>query len=102
MWLASWTSSTDHPWRRAAKTANRRSQLGTESRRNSRTGSAMRLSRAAIVPSSSSEASPLISASRKVVPIAITSPTDFIEVPSSGAVSSGNFSNAQRGILTTV
>ena len=55
----------------------------------------------AIEPSSSSEAIPFISASRKVPPIAITSPTDFIEVPSVGGAP-GNFSNAQRGILTTV
>jgi hypothetical protein len=32
--------------------------------------------------------------------MAITSPTDFMAVPSSG-LASRNFSNAQRGILTT-
>jgi hypothetical protein len=36
----------------------------------------------------------------KVRPIAITSPTDFICVPSAG-LASLNFSNAQRGIFTT-
>ena len=38
--------------------------------------------------------------SAKVRPIAITSPTDFIEVVSSGSAP-GNFSNAKRGILVT-
>ncbi len=44
--------------------------------------------------------SPFCSASLKVRPIAITSPTDFICVPSVG-LASLNFSNAQRGIFTT-
>ncbi len=95
------TSATVQPWRRAAKTANSRCQLGDSSRERSATGSARALSRAARSPSSSSDARPLSSASRKVEPIAITSPTDFIAVPSSGGVC-GNFSKAQRGILTTV
>ena len=43
---------------------------------------------------------PFHSASLKVRPIAITSPTDFIWVPS--VVSApGNFSNAHLGILAT-
>ena len=95
------TSSGVHPWRSAAKTANRRSQLGVERRRRSRTGSDIRRSRDAGLPSSSSAESPFISASLKVAPIAITSPTDFIEVPRVGGAS-GNFSKAQRGIFTTV
>ena len=44
---------------------------------------------------------PLSSASLKVAPIAMTSPTDFIAVPSVVDVP-GNFSKAQRGIFTTV
>jgi hypothetical protein len=40
------------------------------------------------------------SASLKVRPMAITSPTDFIWVVSVWSAS-GNFSNAQRGIFTT-
>ena len=40
------------------------------------------------------------SASLKVRPIAITSPTDFIVEVSSGSAS-GNFSNANRGTFTT-
>ena len=95
------TSPAGHPWRSAEKTANRRSQLGSARRRRRRTGSASRRSRVAHAPSSSRAASPFISASRKVPPIAITSPTDFIEVPRVVAVP-GNFSNAQRGIFTTV
>ena len=59
-------------------------------------------SRSSRLPSSSSDGDrPSCSASRKVPPIAITSPTDFIEVPSVDGAA-GNFSNAQRGILTTV
>ena len=50
--------------------------------------------------SCSSERIAFCSASLKVRPIAITSPTDFICVVSVGSAS-GNFSNAQRGILTT-
>jgi hypothetical protein len=43
----------------------------------------------------------LPSASAKVRPIAIASPTDFMRVVSVVSVP-GNFSNAQRGTLTTV
>ena len=48
----------------------------------------------------SSERQALPSASLKVRPIAITSPTDFIVEFSSGSAS-GNFSNANRGTFTT-
>ena len=51
-------------------------------------------------PSISSARSPFSSASGKVRPIAMTSPTDFMRVPSRGSAAR-NFSNAQRGILTT-
>ena len=43
---------------------------------------------------------PLPSACLKVRPMAITSPTLFICVPSTGSAP-GNFSNCQRGIFTT-
>ena len=43
---------------------------------------------------------PLPSACLNVRPIAITSPTDFICVPSTGSAP-GNFSNCQRGIFAT-
>jgi hypothetical protein len=46
------------------------------------------------------ERSAFCSDSWKVRPIAITSPTDFIEVVSSGSAP-GNFSKAKRGILVT-
>ena len=48
----------------------------------------------------SSPRSPFCSASLKVRPMAITSPTDFICVPRVG-LASRNFSKAQRGIFTT-
>ena len=48
----------------------------------------------------SSERRPFRNASLKVRPIAITSPTDFIWVPSVGSAA-GNFSNAHFGIFTT-
>ncbi len=52
------------------------------------------------VRSCSSERMAFWSASLKVRPMAITSPTDFIWVVSVWSAS-GNFSNAQRGIFTT-
>ena len=48
----------------------------------------------------SSERSAFCSDSAKVRPIAMASPTDFIEVVSSGSAP-GNFSKAKRGILVT-
>ena len=48
----------------------------------------------------SSERSAFCSDSGKVRPIAITSPTDCIWVPSTAAVP-GSFSNAHRGTLVT-
>jgi hypothetical protein len=50
---------------------------------------------------SSSERNAFMNASLKVRPIAITSPTDFICVVSVRSAR-GNFSNAQRGTLTTM
>ena len=52
------------------------------------------------VRSVSSPRSPFWNASLNVRPIAIASPTDFIWVVSVGSAA-GNFSNANRGILTT-
>ena len=46
------------------------------------------------------ERSAFCSDSGKVRPIAIASPTDFIEVVSTG-LAPGNFSKAKRGILVT-
>ena len=48
----------------------------------------------------SSERSAFCRLSWKVRPIAIASPTDFIDVVSTGSAP-GNFSNAKRGILVT-
>jgi hypothetical protein len=50
---------------------------------------------------SSSERNAFMKASLNVRPIAITSPTDFICVVSVRSAR-GNFSNAQRGTLTTM
>ncbi len=49
---------------------------------------------------SPASAAPSAGDSWKVRPIAITSPTDFIEVVSTGSAP-GNFSKAKRGILVT-
>ena len=46
------------------------------------------------------ERSAFCSDSQNVRPIAMASPTDFIEVVSSGSAP-GNFSNAKRGTLVT-
>ena len=51
-------------------------------------------------PFFSSERSAFCSASVKLRPIAIASPTDFIVVVSVGSAA-GNFSKAKRGTLTT-
>ena len=51
-------------------------------------------------PATSSERHALPSASLNVRPIAMTSPTDFMVEVSTGSAS-GNFSNANRGTLTT-
>ena len=51
-------------------------------------------------PGDSSERSAFCSASVKLRPIAIASPTDFMWVVSTGSAP-GNFSNANRGTLTT-
>ena len=51
-------------------------------------------------PGLSSERSAFCSASGKLRPIAIASPTDFMWVDSAG-FAPGNFSNANRGTLTT-
>ena len=48
----------------------------------------------------SSDANAFCKDSWIVLPMAITSPTDFIAVPSI-ASAPGNFSNAKRGILVT-
>ena len=48
----------------------------------------------------SMERSAFCSDSQKLRPMAMASPTDFIEVVSRGSAP-GNFSNAKRGILVT-
>ena len=79
--------------------ANSRSGLGT---RISWRSSSSSSGRSSVSPhrSCSRERTAFCSASLNVRPMAMTSPTDFIWVVSVRSAS-GNFSKAQRGILTT-
>ncbi len=92
--------STDSPARNARRRWKRRSQVGSASFSKSSA------SESSVPPSSrpsrpiSSERIALPSASAKVRPIAIASPTDFIWIVRRGSAS-GNFSKVQRGIFTT-
>ncbi len=90
------TSSSSTPRRNAWSTRSKRSAVGI--------ASALRMSAGAAgssgVTSRSRERSALRKASLKVRPMAITSPTLFMCVVSSRSAS-GNFSNDQRGHLTT-
>jgi hypothetical protein len=108
---AVWISSSSAPCRIACATLSRRSGVGVPSaariaflsspRRKGASGS-----RPGMTTSSkpdkpvSIERSAFCSDSWKVRPIAMASPTDFIEVVSTGSAP-GNFSNAKRGILVT-
>ena len=80
--------------------AKQRSALGM--RIFCRSSSRSAIGRSSVSPqrSCSSERTAFWSASLKVRPIAMTSPTDFIWVVSVWSAS-GNFSKAQRGIFTT-
>jgi hypothetical protein len=93
-------SSTVRPARNARLKWNTRSHVGIESfeRRTSRGSSGPPSSRPSRPISSDRIAFP--SASAKVRPIAIASPTDFIWIVNRGSAL-GNFSNVQRGIFTT-
>ena len=99
------TSSTPTPRRRAASTSKIRSGVGTAIRSSS-AGVSMPSSAvsagSAFSPARpcSSERSAFCSDSQKVRPIAMTSPTDCMRVPSA-ASEPGSFSKAQRGTLVT-
>ncbi len=98
--MAAATSETVAPARIAWCTVDSRPSCGTAQRasRSPRSpGGPRQCSGAAGL---SSERSALPSASGKLRPIAITSPTDFMWVDSAG-FAPGNFSNANRGTLTT-
>jgi hypothetical protein len=96
---ASWISSTLMPARSASATTRARSGFGV--------ASAVRSVVWSVMPRSSSPAKPVSSprrpfwkASAKLRPIAMVSPTDFMEVVSVAGVP-GNFSKVKRGIFTT-
>ena len=110
IFVSSWTSSTVHPRSNARKTAHIRRSVGTLSSRCSAPSSSSAVSpdwlrrvfwpKSSPLEPSSSELNAFMNASLKVRPIAITSPTDFICVVSVRSAR-GNFSNVQRGTLTT-
>ena len=92
-----WISSRLIPWRMAANNASNRSGVGvTSSCRSRSSASRGKLKRFPV----SSERIPFKSASLKVRPMAITSPTERISVPSVRSAP-GNFSNCHLGIFTT-
>ena len=88
------------PRRYPSATAKQRSGVGMRIFWRSSSRSATGLSSVSPQRSCSSERTAFCSASLKVRPMAMTSPTDFIWVVRVGSAS-GNFSKAQRGNLTT-
>ena len=98
------TSALERPRARASCSATRRSGVASAQRRATSSSPAPASSRSG--PGAkpgrpcSSERTAFWSDSPKVRPIAITSPTDCILVPSR-ATAPGSFSKAQRGILVT-
>ena len=108
---ALWISSSPAPTRMACAILSRRSGVGVPSAaRMAALLSASSMPLAGSKPSMAISSSPVrpVSSERsafckdswKVRPIAIASPTDFIEVVST-CVAPGNFSKAKRGILVT-
>ena len=103
--VTSCSRSIDTNRRSAASTWKMRSGVGTAAARTSSSSERASSSRSAgsqLSPSRpvSSERTAFCSDSQNVRPIAMTSPTDCICVPSTG-FEPGSFSNAQRGILVT-
>ncbi len=103
---ASCTASTDAPAHNACCTASNRSSVGTRvaATRASRSGapgpSAGSTGNANADPRRSRERIAFCRASVKLRPMAMASPTDFMVVVRVRSAE-GNFSNANRGILTT-
>ena len=102
MRVSSCARSIVTPARSALATWNRRSGPGTEIARSIaiRSSPCAPIGRSKPARPVSSERIALPSASRNVRPIAIASPTDFICGPRT-LDADGNFSNANRGHLTT-
>ena len=94
--------SRSRPWRKASAIASSRSGRGSESRCTSASVAGAPGISTSFSPVSpvSMERSAFCSDSWKQRPTAIASPTDFIEVVSSGSAP-GNFSKVKRGILVT-
>ncbi len=95
-------SSTDRPARNACAAISSRSGAGADSAARNASGPPSPGGSIASRPDSpvSMLRRPFCSASAKLRPIAIASPTDFIDVVSSAGVP-GNFSKVKRGIFTT-
>ena len=103
--VVTWRRSTDTPRRRAASRRKGRSGVARATMRTSSSSECASYSRSVGSQLSphrpvSSERSAFCRLSGNVRPIAITSPTDCIIVPSTGDAP-GSFSNAQRGTLVT-
>ena len=100
---AACTSATLSPWRKAWAITSSRSGVGLLSAARTVSGSGLpspiSTSLKPVRPVSI-ERSAFCTNSAKVLPIDMASPTDFMEVVSSGSVP-GNFSNVKRGILVT-
>ena len=98
--LAATTSATVAPARRAWWTVWRRPSCGTAQRRSRSAASPGGSCQLNGAPGDSIERRAFCSASGKDRPMAMASPTDFMCVVSSVSAL-GNFSNANRGVLTT-
>ncbi len=99
---AAGTSSREAPARSSAWTSSRRPSCGTRTEASSASRSSAEGSPTQLNPASffSRLRSAFCSASVKLRPMAIASPTLFMCVVSSW-LAAGNFSNANRGTLTT-
>ena len=104
MFVSSWICAMVQPRSRARNSAHIRRSFGITSWRCSAVScssvSSFGWPNSDVRLPSSSERMPFRKACLKVRPMAIASPTDFICVVSVSSAC-GNFSNAQRGILTT-
>ncbi len=98
--VASASSATVRPARIAWCSVAIRPSCGLAHRRSSSAGSPGGSPQRSGAPGCSSERSAFCSASGKLRPIAIASPTDFMCVVSTGSAP-GNFSKANLGTLTT-